>query len=67
MSHWWDLLLFLFKWCICEGLCSEPFCSYLCSEPGIKQDRTCCLELALFSQFGSLPISYADLEIKSME
>lgn len=67
MSYWWDLLLFLFKWCICEGLCSKPFCSYFRPEPRIKQDRTCWLKLALFSQLGSLPVSCTDLEMKSME
>lgn len=67
MSSWWDFLLFPFKWCICEGLCSKPFSSYLHPEPRIRQDRTCCLKLALFRQFGSLPLSYADLEMKSTE
>lgn len=67
MSYWWDFLLFLFKWCVCEGLCSKPFGSYLHLEPRIRQDRTCCLKLSLFRQFGSLPISYADLEMKSTE
>lgn len=31
----------------------------------IRQDRACFLKLALFRQFGSLPISYVDLEMKS--
>lgn len=66
MSYWWDLLFFLFKWCICEGLCAKPFCSYLQPEPRIRQDRTCCLK---WPSLGSLArcLSYADLEIKSME
>lgn len=58
---------FRFRWFLCEGLCSKPFAFYLPPDPGITQDRTCCLNLAPFWQFGSLPISYADLEMKSIE
>lgn len=63
----YSLFLFYYSSIISEGLYSKPFASYLHPEPGIKQDMTCCLELALFWHFGFLPISFADLEMKNME
>lgn len=66
-----------FSSCLTVGICcffsivrayaQSPFAFYLHPDPGIKQDWTCCLNLAPFWQFGSLPISYADLEMKSIE